>query len=140
MLGDGTNTLSVVYAADAAAAIVRAIEANVPSGSAYFVCDGNVYVWKDALADVERALGKKAFLRFGLPLGVLKAAAVFTEAFGKMQNKAVMLTRDKINELQEKHWVCSAADTQRDLAWVPAVEWREGTERAARWYRENGWL
>lgn len=140
VLGDGTNTLSVVYAADAAAACVRAIDADVPSGSAYFVDDGEVYVWREALADVERALGKKAFVRFGLPLGVLRAAAVVSEAMGKMQNKAVMLTRDKINELQEKHWVCSSLDTRKDLGWEPAVRWREGTERAAKWYRDNGWL
>jgi nucleoside-diphosphate-sugar epimerase len=140
VLGDGKNTLSVVYASDAASACVRAIEANVPSGSAYFVDDGEVYVWRDALADVERALGKKALVRFGLPLGVLKAAAVFSEAFGKMQDKAVMLTRDKINELEQRHWVCSSHDTRKDLGWTPAVQWREGTERAAKWYRENGWL
>lgn len=140
VLGDGKNTLSVIYAEDAASACVRAVEAKVPSGSTYFVDDGEVYVWRDALADVERAVGKKAFVRFGLPLGVMRAAAMMSEAYGKMNNRAVMLTRDKINELQQKHWVCSSLDTRKDLGWMPAVGWREGTERAARWYRDNGWM
>ena len=140
VLGDGKNTLSVVFASDAAAACVRAIDADVASGSAYFVDDGEVYVWREALAEVERALGKKAFVRFGLPLGILKAAAVFSEALGKMQDKAVMLTRDKINELEQRHWVCSSHDTRKDLGWKPEVQWREGTERAVKWYRDNGWL
>jgi nucleoside-diphosphate-sugar epimerase len=140
VLGAGDNTLSVIYVEDAAAACVRAIEADVPSGSVYFVDDGEVYVWKDALADVERAMGKRAFIRWGLPLGILKTAAFFSEAYGKMTSKAVMLTRDKINELKEKHWVCCSDDTRKDLGWTPSVKWKEGTERAARWYRENGWL
>ena len=140
VLGDGKNTLSVIYVEDAAAACVRAVEADVPSGSTYFVDDGEVHVWKEALADVEDALGKRAFIRFGLPLGVMRAAAMATEAYGRMNNKAVMLTRDKINELEQKHWVCSSLDTRRDLGWTPAVGWREGTKRAARWYRDNGWL
>ena len=140
ILGDGKNTLSVVYAADAAAACVRAISAQVPSGSTYFVDDGNVYVWRDALADVERAVGRRAFVRVGIPLGVLRAAAALSEAYGKLNNKAVMLTRDKIHELSEKHWVCSSELARKELGWEPKVNWREGTALAAEWYRANRWL
>jgi nucleoside-diphosphate-sugar epimerase len=140
VLGDGTNTLSVIYASDAASACVRAIVADVPSGSTFFVDDGEVYVWKDALADVERAVGKRAFVRVGLPLAVIRTAALFTEAYGRMRNQAVMLTRDKVNELMQKHWVCSSHDTRKMLGWRPEVSWREGTERAAKWYRDEGWL
>jgi nucleoside-diphosphate-sugar epimerase len=140
MLGDGKNTLSVVYASDAAAACVRAVVADVPSGRVYFVDDGEVYVWRDALADIERALGKRALVRVGLPLGVMNVAALFSEAYGKMSNKAVMLTRDKLNELKQKHWVIDSQDTRRDLDWSPSVKWPEGTKRAADWYREQGWL
>src|SRR5260370_1572185 len=67
LLGDGKNTLSVVYATDAAAACVRAIDADVPSGSTYFCDDGDVLVWRDAPAEIERALGKRAFLPSGPP-------------------------------------------------------------------------
>jgi nucleoside-diphosphate-sugar epimerase len=140
VLGDGKNTLSLIYAADAASACVRAIDADVPSGSAYFVEDGNVYVWRDALADLENAMAKRAFVRVGLPLGVLKLAAVGSEAMGKLRKQPVMLTRDKINELKERHWVCDATDTRRDLGWTPAMQWREGTKISAQWYRDNGWL
>src|SRR5436853_559007 len=50
MHGNGRNTLSVVYGPDCAMACVRAATANgVPSGRAYFVEDGQVLVWREAL-------------------------------------------------------------------------------------------
>jgi nucleoside-diphosphate-sugar epimerase len=139
-LGDGKNTLSVIYASDAASACVRALAADVPSGRAYFIDDGNVYVWRDMLEDVERAIGKRALVRFSVPFFALRGAALASETVGKITGKAVMLTRDKVNELSAPHWVCDSSDTRRDLGWEPRVDWAEGTRRAASWYRENGWL
>src|SRR6267142_6615436 len=115
MTGDGSNTLSVVYVADCAAAIVRALSAEgAPSGRAYFVDDGAIYVWRDALAEIESALGRRAFVRFGMPLGGVKLAA--------------------------PHWVCSGAGARRDLGWEPRVQWAAGVQEAVKWYRAQGWL
>jgi nucleoside-diphosphate-sugar epimerase len=139
-LGDGQNTMSVIYATDAASACVRAIDANVPSGSRYFIEDGEIYVWRDMLGEIEKALGSEALIRFSIPLWAMRAAATASELMGKATGKAVMLTRDKVNELSAPHWVCDASDTRRDLGWEPKVKWREGAARAAQWYRENGWL
>lgn len=139
-LGSGKNTLSVVYAADCASACIRALEANVPSGSTYFVDDGQVYVWLDMLKTIEAAMGKRARLRMSVPFGVLKAAAVFSELGGRLTDKAVMLTRDKVNELSAPHWVGDSRRAQSELAWRPEIDWAEGTRRAAAWYRAEGWL
>ena len=141
MTGDGTNTLSVVYVADCASAVVRAVDArDVPSGRTYFVDDGAVYVWRDALAEIESALGKRAFVRFGMPLGVVKVAAAATQLWGKVTNTAQMLTLDKVNELTQPHWVCSGVGARRDLGWQPKVQWSQGVQEAVKWYRAAGWL
>ena len=106
MTGGGKNTLSVVYVADCAAAIVRALTtAGAPSGRAYFVDDGAVYVWRDALADIESALGRRAFVRFGMPMGALKVAAAATQLWGKVTNTAQMLTLDKVVR-NAASWLC----------------------------------
>jgi nucleoside-diphosphate-sugar epimerase len=139
-LGDGKNTLSVIYASDAASACIRALESDVPSGSTYFIDDGRVYVWKEMLGDIERALGAQALVRVSVPFSLLRGAAVLSEGLSKITGKAVMLTRDKINELSAPHWVCDSSDARRDLGWEPRVDWREGTTRAVAWYRQNGWL
>ena len=139
-VGSGDNTLSVIYATDAASACIQALTADVPSGSKYFIDDGEVYVWKDMLAEIERALEKKAFLRFSVPFSALKLAAFASEAMGKATGKAVMLTRDKVNELTAPHWVCDSTATRKDLGWTPRVRWPEGARLSVEWYRSHGWL
>ena len=140
LVGDGSNTLSLVYGKDCAQACVKALTADAPSGRAYFVDDGSVYVWKDALATLERALGKRAFMRIGLPLTVLKVAAAASQLYGKATNTAQMLTLDKVNELRQKHWVCSSEGARADLGWAPTMNWEGGVTATAAWYRAEGWL
>jgi nucleoside-diphosphate-sugar epimerase len=140
MVGDGKNTMSVVYGADAASACIKAIFADVPSGNAYFVDDGNVYVWRDMLDAIEAALKQPALVRFSIPMPILRAVASLAEEYARFVKTPVMLTRDKLNELLASHWVCESSRTRADLGWKPEVDWVEGTQRAAAWYTENGWL
>ena len=80
-------------------------------------------------------------MRLSIPvLAASKIAAVANEHIGRLTGKAVMLTRDKLNELSAPHWVCDSAETRLALDWEPKVKWPEGTRKAAAWYRENGWL
>jgi nucleoside-diphosphate-sugar epimerase len=138
---DGGGAKGVwVYATDCANACLRAIEADVPSGRTYFVDDGCGPIdQRRLLADAERALGKKALVRASLPVPILMAVARGAEAFGRVTNRPVMLTREKANMLLQ-HWVCSSESTRRDLGWQPQVPWDQGVHLAVRWYRENGWL
>jgi nucleoside-diphosphate-sugar epimerase len=141
VLGDGTNTLSVVYGQDCAAACVRAATAGgLPSGRTFFVDDGAVYVWRDALAEIEKALGKRAFVRVGLPLGFVKVAAAATQLYGRVTNTAQMLTLDKVNELKQRHWVCEGAGARTELGWHPRTTWPQGVVETVDWYRRAGWL
>ena len=91
------------------------------------------------LADAERAIGKRAVFRASLPVPLLMAIARGVEAFGRVSNRPVMLTREKANMLLQ-HWVCSSEETRSALGWQPQVGWQEGLDRTVKWYRENGWL
>jgi nucleoside-diphosphate-sugar epimerase len=138
---DGGRAKGVwIYATDCADACIRAIESDVPSGRAYFVDDGHGPIeQRQMLADIETALGRRARIRFSLPVPVLMAVARGMEVFGRVANQPVMLTREKAASLL-LHWVCSSQDTRRELAWEPKVSWPDGVARAVRWYRDNGWL
>jgi nucleoside-diphosphate-sugar epimerase len=139
-VGKGDSTMSMIYGPDCAEACIKAISADVPSGSIYFVDDGEAYSFRSMVEEVEVAMGKKAFLRVNLPLPVLWLAAFSSEMYGKLAGKAVMLNRDKMNEIRQPHWVCASDDTRRDLGWEPRVKLREGTTITARWYQDNGWF
>jgi nucleoside-diphosphate-sugar epimerase len=129
-----------IYATDCASACIRAVEAEVPSGRAYFVDDGCGPIdQKQMLTDAEAALGRRAVVRSSLPVPVLMTVARGLEVFGRLTNRPVMLTREKANMLL-MDWICSSENTRRELDWEPKVAWREGVERTVRWYRDNGWL
>jgi nucleoside-diphosphate-sugar epimerase len=129
-----------IYATDCAEACVRAIDADVPSGRTYFVDDGcGPLAQRQMLADAEQALGKRALVRTSLPASFLMTVARGIEAFGRVADRPVMLTREKANMLLQ-NWVCSSEDTRRELGWEPKVPWPDGVGRAVKWYRENGLL
>ncbi|HEY8090350.1 MAG TPA: SDR family NAD(P)-dependent oxidoreductase [Polyangiaceae bacterium] len=128
-----------VYASDCADSCVRAIDADVASGGVYFVDDGCGAIDASTMfADFEKALGRKA-VRARLPMPLFMTVARGVEAFGRLTNRPVMLTRDKANMLV-MDWVCSSETTRKELGWEPKVPWSEGVPRAIQWYRQNGWL
>ena len=140
VIGDGTMRGIYIYGPDCARACVLAIDANVPSGNIYFVDDGEPRPMRVAMGEMLfDAMGTKPLFKVSLPLGVLRAAALGVETYGKLRNKAVMLTREKAAMLSH-HWVCDSSATRTDLGWTPAMNLSEGLRVTAKWYAENGWL
>lgn len=140
VIGRGDMLGCYTYGPDCARACLRAIEADIPSGSVYFVDDGEPLSMARAMGELlPEALGTAPFLRFGVPFPVLRLASLGVETYGRLRGKAVMLTREKVTMLSH-HWVCESAKTRDDLKWEPEVKFTEGLRRTARWYQENGWL
>jgi nucleoside-diphosphate-sugar epimerase len=140
LVGDGSAKGVWIYATDCADVCIRAIEADVPSGSVYFVDDGcGPLALRQMLADAERALGKRALVRASLPVPVFMTIARGVETLGRLRGKAVMLTREKASMLLQD-WICSSEATRAELHWQPQVPWNEGVVKAVAWYRENRWL
>jgi nucleoside-diphosphate-sugar epimerase len=139
LLGPTQNKLSMIYGSDCGAACVAALDADVPSGSVYHVDDGAVHTMEELIRLTEAAMGRRAKVRFHLPRRLVETAAFGAELYGKATNKAVMLTRDKLNELFEQ-WVCDSTRARRDLGWKPEVPFEVGIERTVAWYRQAGWL
>ena len=139
LLGSPQSKLSMTYGPDCARACIRAIDAEVPSGSIFAIDDGVVHTMAELIREAEAAVGKRAFLRIPLPRRIVEAAALMSEAYGRATNRAVMLTRDKCNELFDQ-WVCDSASAQRELGWAPSVTFSQGVQRTVDWYREAGWL
>lgn len=140
LTGSPSSKLSAIYVADCAAACIKALDANVPSGSTYFVEDGRLESLGGLIDHIERALGRRAWLRVPVPRFLMYGAALGSELYGRMMGRAVMLTRDKLNELLAPHWVCDSGEAQAALGWKPRISFEEGTRITGAWYRRAGWL
>jgi nucleoside-diphosphate-sugar epimerase len=139
-LGDSRRKLSLIYATDCASAIYLALTKKHASGRVYFVEDGRAYTQEEFVSIVEDALGKKALVKMPLPIGIVRVAALGSELYGKLANKAVILTRDKVNELDAEQLCCPAEPIKEELGWSPLVQLEEGARQSVAWYREQGLL
>ena len=140
LTGSRSSLLSAIFAADCAAACIKALDAKVPSGSTFFVEDGRLETLGALIVHIEKALGRRAWLRIPVPRFLMYGAALGSELYGRVMGRAVMLTRDKLNELLAPHWVCDSAEAQAALGWKPLISFAEGTRITGAWYRREGWL
>lgn len=131
---------SMIYGPDCAAACIRALDAEIPSGSIFYLEDGKPVTFAEMIRLVEQALGKKAWIRLPLPQNLVRGAAFLTQLYGKWADRAVMLTLDKCNELHAPGWVCDGSEAQQALGWKPEVQFEAGVKLTARWYKNAGWL
>lgn len=130
---------SMLYGPDCAAACIRAVDADIESGSLFCVDDGPPHSFLEMIEAAEAAMGRRARLRVPLPRPVTLGAAFATELFGKVTNRAVIFTRDKCNELFEQ-WVSDSTEARARLGWQPRVRFHEGIKLTIDWYKKNGWL
>ena len=140
LLLGGRNRISIVYVDDAARAVAAAATAEAAvAGKTYTPEDGAVYSWRDLLAAIEQAVGSRA-LRLSAPRWAFSLAALGSEAFGFVARRAVPLTREKVREMAQSHWVCSHETLCADLGWTPRVQVAEGAQLTAAWYRAHALL
>jgi nucleoside-diphosphate-sugar epimerase len=138
-MGDSMQSVSMIYASDCARACVQAIFADVPSGSTYFVDDGYTYTYEDMAHAIAAAYGVGLLGTPSLPMPIVRMAAQASETFGRLTNRVMMFTRDKLPELLAEHFVVDSSSARRDLGWEPRVPFAEGAKLTARWYRDNRW-
>jgi nucleoside-diphosphate-sugar epimerase len=138
-MGGSMKTMSLVYAADCADACVRALEAEVPSGRAYFVEDGALYSFEQMADAIARAYGSSVLAKPSIPEPIVRAAATASELFGRVTGQTMMFTRDKLPELLMDHFAVDGTAARRELGWEPKVDFDEGARRSAAWYREHRW-
>ena len=84
-------------------------------------------------------MGTRAFVRFSIPRGIIGTVAAGLEVYGKITNKAIMLTRDKMHELYGE-FATDSSDTRQALEWTPQIKLEDGLRETVHWYRENRWL
>ncbi|MGE0407685.1 MAG: NAD-dependent epimerase/dehydratase family protein [Amphiplicatus sp.] len=130
---------SLVYVADAANAILAAIEA--PARRVYEFGDDvpEGRSWREIGAALAAAMGKKA-ARLPAPRFILGPCAQIGAQIARVSGAAPMLTPGKIAEFFHPDWVARDNLLSGATAWRPRTPLKEGFAKTVRWYQEHGLL
>jgi nucleoside-diphosphate-sugar epimerase len=128
---------SMVHVSDLVAAAVRAAESGAQGH--YYVTDGEAHSWEE-VGRVSSELMDSTVRAVRVPLSASLALAWIRETIGRISGRAPIVTRWKVREMQQPHWVCSSEKARGDWDFEPQISLEEGLEGTLSWYRENGWL
>ncbi|MDL1971948.1 MAG: NAD(P)-dependent oxidoreductase, partial [Deltaproteobacteria bacterium] len=120
-------------------ALIKALKADVPSGSVFFVSDGNAYSWFEVINIIASLLDKNpCYIYF--PKGILWIMAIFAEAMANISRRPIMFSRDKLKEILQHTWVCDISNSIENLGYRPNYSLNIGMEETIHWYKAQGWL
>lgn len=140
LLGDGTQELSLVHAADLAAALMAAAEAPRTRGGVYHAAHPALLTQRDLAMTVARAAGATGAHIVPLPAPLVWAALHVTGAAAALRGRATLLSPAKLPELLAPAWTGSSAALERDAGWRAVIGHEAGLAQTADWYRQAGWL
>lgn len=103
----------------------------------YFGCDGIEYTWEGLARGAMAALGRKGAI-VPIPEAVSWLAAGASTAVARLTGRPAILSLDKMMEIREAAWTCSASKARREMGWAPRVSFVDGMRDSVRWFRERG--
>ena len=133
------KSLCLIHVEDCARAVVQALSANYPSGSAFFVDDGAIHSIEELVQIMGQALHTRPKL-IPVPRWLLSATAAVSTQLARLMQRDAWLTPSKVHELAQPHWICDSNATQESLNWKPEVKLDLGIPSTAQWYQQQGWL
>jgi nucleoside-diphosphate-sugar epimerase len=132
------RTLSLCYIQDLVTALLRAGEAEVPSGEIFHVAGEGAFTWEQVGDALGAALGVHP-TPLRIPVPILLALATGADAWAWFAGRPGYFSRGKVREAAG-HWLCDTGKARRQLGLVPSVGLGKGVAVTVKWYREAGWL
>lgn len=130
---------SMVHAEDLSRAVWLALTHERAPGEVFFVAGPDVTDYAELGVSVAEAMGTWT-VTVRPPRWALLVGALLGEAVAAIARRPAFLSRDKLREITSGDWICSSARIRSRLGWESEVPLSEGIARAARWYREAGWI
>ncbi|MGQ9599025.1 MAG: NAD-dependent epimerase/dehydratase family protein [Anaerolineae bacterium] len=137
-LGKRSRRISLIYVRDLVRLLGLALESEAALGQTYFGCAYECS-YLEFSAAVAKVLGKRTRC-IRLPEWVLPLLAFQARVQGWFTSRPPLLNAQRILDLQQPSWLCSAEKARQELGFEPEYDLLTATQETADWYRENGWL
>jgi nucleoside-diphosphate-sugar epimerase len=139
LLGPASRRLSLIHVGDLADGLLAVGRAPGALRRAWFVtADPPVTQGALALA-LSRAVGRRVRTPV-LPTGTARLLGSVSGLLGQLSSGPPLLTRERIAEVGEGHWICSGAAAAALCGWRAPTPLEEGLAATAAWYRAEGLL
>ena len=138
LLGDGTQQLSLIHAADLADAIVAAGDSGL-AGRTYHAAHPETVTQRALAAAIGRAVGRSPVL-VPLPAPLVRAVLALSGVASWLTGTPTLLGPAKAPELLAPGWTCASDGLARDTRWHARIAHGDGLAATATWYADAGWL
>ncbi len=127
------------HVADAAAAVVLALEQRGSGGRAYCIAEERAYSLTEFRQALLRSGGVQARV-VRVPRFAAAGFALAAELAGRLRGRPTIMNRQKVHEAAQPGWTCDTGPASRDLGFRAALPLEQGLAMTWAWYRQQGWL
>ena len=130
---------SLIHVQDLVRGMIAAGQHPQAAGETFFLANPEFYEWSQLGLAIAQAMQRKT-VALAIPLGVTPVVAAVSELVAKITRRPALLNFDKVREMRETHWICSAEKSRERLGFTTALALAEGLQQTVQWYRARGWL
>jgi len=138
-LGKQEKYISLIHVHDLNRGIIMAAENSKTVNQIYYICNRNPYSWNEIAQTTLRILNKKG-VRITVPVFLIKIFAAVSEGIASLTKKPALVNNQKVIEMEQTYWTCSAEKAFRDLGFRNEIDLEQGIRETLTWYKEHKWL
>ncbi|MBI5544404.1 MAG: NAD-dependent epimerase/dehydratase family protein [Deltaproteobacteria bacterium] len=138
LLGEPRPLFSFIDVEDVVDALLVLAEKHEAVGHSFFLSHETATM-EELQELVARALGTRTFT-VPIPRAVFRAVVAGADLVSRATGKHLPVNRKMAQQLLVPGWTCSTVKARERLGFSAKTPMAESIERAARWYREKGWL
>lgn len=132
--------VSIIHVRDLADGIVTAVGAtDIPTGEIFFLANERPVIWREFARQIALSMGYRAVVA-PVPLAMMRLLGKAGDAVSILTKKPALLRSEKIMEMEQLAWVCSASKARGKLRWVSATPLKTAIDITRDWYISEGWL
>ena len=139
-LRGGAQELSVIHAADLAAALLAAARVPAAAGQTYHIAHPAIVRVRELARAIGRAVRGSAPVLVPVPATLAAPIVRVIARRAAAAGRLTVVSEDKLAEFMAPAWGTSVGKAERELGWRATRELAGGIAETAAWYREHGWL